>query len=70
MMNDFDQTDQLKMRILFLEKELEKWRSDYLSLEEKLRRNPPTRDTFAIRTQSQLDRTYQDYRPIKDGKYS
>ena len=65
MMNDFDQTDQLnmsvlRMRILFLEKELEKWRSDYLSLEEKLRRNPSTRDTFAIR----------DYRPIKDGKYS
>ena len=60
MMNDFDQTDQLKMRILFLEKELEKWRSDYLLLEEKLRHNPSTRDTFAIR----------DYRPIKDGKYS
>ena len=41
--------DQLKMRILYLEKELEKWRSDYLLLEEKLRRNPTTRDTFAIK---------------------
>ena len=41
--------DQLKMRILYLEKELENWKSDYLSLEEKLRLNPSTRDTFAIK---------------------
>jgi hypothetical protein len=51
--------DQLKMRILYLEKELEKWRSDYLLLEEKLRQNPSTRDTFAIK----------DPRPIRSGRY-
>jgi hypothetical protein len=51
--------DQLKMRILYLEKELEKWRSDYLLLEEKLRRNPATRDTFAVK----------DPRRIRGGRY-
>ena len=54
-----NETDQLKMRILYLEKELENWRSDYLLLEEKLRRNPSTRDTFAVK----------DPRELKDGKY-
>ena len=46
MIND---TDQLKMRVLYLEKELENWRSEYILLEEKLRLNPSTRDTFAIK---------------------
>ena len=54
-----DDINQLKMRIMYLEEELEKWKSDYLSLEEKLRRNPSTRDTFAIK----------DPRELKDGKY-
>ena len=50
---------QLKVRILYLEKELEKWKNDYLLLKEKLRQNPSTRDTFAIK----------DPRELKDGKY-
>ena len=54
-----NETDQLKMRILYLEKELENWRDDIFQLEEKLRRNPSTRDTFAIK----------DPRDIKYGKY-
>ena len=57
MIND---TDQLKMRVLYLEKELENWRSEYILLEEKLRLNPSTRDTFAIKSP----------RRVKDGKYA
>ena len=56
MIND---TDQLKMRVLYLEKELENWRSEYILLEEKLRLNPSTRDTFAIK----------DPRRIRGGRY-
>ena len=63
-------TDQLKMRILYLEKELDRWKSDYIlykkflqeyieELEEKLKLNPFTRTSFAIK----------DPRQIKDGKY-
>ena len=39
-------TDHLKMRILYLEKEIEKCQNYIEKLETKLRVNPFTRDTF------------------------
>ena len=39
-------TDYLKMRILYLEKEIEKLQNYIEKLEIKLRANPFTRDTF------------------------
>ena len=40
------ETDHLKMRILYLEKEIEKLQEYIHQLEIKLRTNPFTRDTF------------------------
>ena len=40
------ETDHLKMRILYLEKEIEKLQSYIEKLEIKLKGNPFTRDTF------------------------
>ena len=57
---------QLRMRILYLEGELEKWKSEYSvwqeyihELEKKLRLNPWTRDTFASK----------DPRIVQNGNY-